>query len=385
MTKIVESPTDADILSWNQSAWDSIWLSNNQKLTENIDTSEKTSVENKAYFVKGTLILTDTGLVPIENINVGTNVWTHRNRWRPVISTSNRKSKTVIIKGNGQSGLETNLDHHFWARESEPKYGITSKKKTNGGLYRENSPPENLYASDIKGKYWSTPANISSMDIPDFEIYPNDGGNLPKKFDEHFFWLVGTWVGQQHFLTEKKVGSIQFIGNAAVEKTISTAGFHYGISKENGNIKFTIASKPVARWLETHFGYEEKRIPAWLFGCGQHIRRSFIDGFIRASGETKIYKNGSTVTSLFTNSKYLAYGIKILSASLDFGSLIWHSIRKKTYRLSLYESPRGSFIADDFLWGRVRTVTPTNKTTTVYNLVVEEDNSYVADSIVIGN
>ena len=67
-------------------------------------------------FVAGTLILTQRGLIPIEDVAVGDNVLTHALRWRPVLETMRRKASTVVLKGMGHHGLRTTADHPFWAR-----------------------------------------------------------------------------------------------------------------------------------------------------------------------------------------------------------------------------------------------------------------------------
>ena len=40
-------------------------------------------------FVKGTLITTDRGLIPIEQLNVGDFVLTHTNKYRKIIEINN--------------------------------------------------------------------------------------------------------------------------------------------------------------------------------------------------------------------------------------------------------------------------------------------------------
>jgi len=51
----------------------------------------------------------------------------------------------------------------------------------------------------------------------------------------------------------------------------------------------------------------------------------------------------------------------------------------------MYEKSRSAFVSQQFMWGKVRSVFETNEVKEVYNFEVEEDNSYVADAIVVHN
>lgn len=72
-------------------------------------------------FIAGTKILTEKGDRPIEDITVGTVVYTHRNRWREVTSTMSRLTEEVVdvtIAG-GKHPIVTTREHPFYIRETE--------------------------------------------------------------------------------------------------------------------------------------------------------------------------------------------------------------------------------------------------------------------------
>ncbi len=78
-------------------------------------------VENTACFVPGTRVLTSTGYKPIEAIQAGDLVWTHKGRWRPVIgaiSSPPREGCTVVTaKAVGTLPVRATPNHWFWLRE----------------------------------------------------------------------------------------------------------------------------------------------------------------------------------------------------------------------------------------------------------------------------
>ena len=53
-------------------------------------------------FPAGTLVLTEAGLRPIEDVQLGERVLTHKGRWRPVTATMRRLADTVLAAGRSE-------------------------------------------------------------------------------------------------------------------------------------------------------------------------------------------------------------------------------------------------------------------------------------------
>ena len=71
-------------------------------------------------FPEGTLVLTELGYIPIEDVNVGTKVLTHKGRWRTVTAAGAKIGKTVVLKGN-HYGLECTPNHPIYC-SGEKRY-----------------------------------------------------------------------------------------------------------------------------------------------------------------------------------------------------------------------------------------------------------------------
>ena len=56
-------------------------------------------------FPEGTLVMTETGYLPIEDVEVGMKVLTHMGRWRTVTAAGAKYGDTLVLKGN-HYGLE---------------------------------------------------------------------------------------------------------------------------------------------------------------------------------------------------------------------------------------------------------------------------------------
>jgi len=119
-------------------------------------------------FVPGTLVLTNTGLRPIEDIRVGDLVLTHRGRWRPVVKAWTQISDTVEVRGYGHYGLVTTPGHRFYSKRITKRFdgknSITGKR-----LGARRTLVENPYwpaAESMEGKLWATPRAFPVDAIP---------------------------------------------------------------------------------------------------------------------------------------------------------------------------------------------------------------------------
>lgn len=65
-------------------------------------------------FVAGTLILTHDGYKPIEDVQVGDYVWTHKNRWKPVVETLKSTKPVMKLRGYGHPGIVCSRKHPFY-------------------------------------------------------------------------------------------------------------------------------------------------------------------------------------------------------------------------------------------------------------------------------
>ena len=76
-------------------------------------------------FPEGTLVLTEEGYLPIEEVTVGMKVLTHKGRWRIVTAAGAKFGETVELKGN-HYGLECTPNHPIYSsgeRKTRPRLG----------------------------------------------------------------------------------------------------------------------------------------------------------------------------------------------------------------------------------------------------------------------
>lgn len=369
-------------------------------------------VASPPCFVADTLVLTARGLLPISEVMVGDLVLTHRKRWRQVLRAGSTIAPTVVASGYGGQ-LEGTAEHPIYARRNEGGFSVWDKaQKTPVNIPKKLGRPEWIPLANCGECHWASPAAFAPLLAPPL---PNGLADVPE-----FWWIVGRWVGDGWVRLRDKAGSgdeviiccgnheADELGNrlatfAPRRRRRSKSGeLHWRSSRERTVTKFHAASNSLARWLVDHFGRGAamKSWPAWALGMKEESRRALLAGYASADGYEG--RNGSRVViRTSTVSKRLAIGTKLLAASLGYTSNLHFTRRPATCRIEgrvvqQRDTWTASWIpsgeinrlverADGLLWGKVRDVKPACEAARVWNLEVDEDNSYTANGIVVHN
>jgi DNA (cytosine-5)-methyltransferase 1 len=346
-------------------------------------------------FVAGTLILTTNGLVPIENIKIGDKVLTHKNRWKRVTRTMHSEQYTSVIKGQGIH-LETTDNHPFYQSNIKNIWNNPRRSydRTIGDIHWTHA--KNLQRNDLL----ASPNNIRSLPIPKVGGFD---------FSKNFWWLVGRWLGDGSLGRPERgeitisCGKHEYI---QLREQLKVFNKHSKRAAKN-EIKFkgrgtTTAynfdskHKALYAWLKKYFGVlaHGKRLPAFVWGMPAEWRSALLGGYKSADGSFNGRLNEASSVS-----KNLAIGIKILAQTLGYGVNYYlpkfrnNPIEgrivdsKQQYCIKWVETPKQSEALHDEIhtWNKFRKRQPTGQLKTVYNLSVEEDESYVADGIVVHN
>jgi hypothetical protein len=362
-------------------------------------------IASPSCFPVGTMILTQKGIIPIEEIQIGDRVLTHKNRWRAVTRIMSRESSTLILQGHGHNRLEVTTEHPFYARQQRFAWN-NEKRDYDRRIY---DPPSWVQAQDLLNqKYrWSTPTQYEELPVP---TLPNNEELLT---NSEFWWMVGRWLGDGMLRQRDKVaGEITIVCGkheadelekrlaywlpTDANKRIRRGELRWRRGEERTTSTFTCSSQTLTRWISTHFGrYSHgKTLPAWALSLPQDHRQALLDGYLASDGS-----QGTRRTQADTISKRLAVGIRLLAESLGYrvslgiypqhstniegrsvtGQNIWHLAWENN------KSQREAFEDDSHSWGLVKQIHPGQSQVVVYNFSVEEDESYTADGIVVHN
>ena len=344
-------------------------------------------------FRKGTLITTKNGLKPIEEIKKGDYVLTHNNRYKEVVVPMVNPAKEIYsLKVMNSVETYVTPEHPVRAIEKFSKYNSKERKYD-----ISFSKPKWIKVKDLqKGKHYIQLGKSSEETNPD---------NITKEEA----WLIGRYIADGYLLTSKRSGRknsfrrdvvfcvgkdkklkfenklSEYTMNPSEEKTV------YKYRKQNERL-FNLVSK-------CGRGSENKEIPQEYLNLPSEILEELIEGYLSGdgscsngvysfttvseklalslvSGLNNVYKNGASITFSERPKKHIIEGREVN--------------QKDTYRIQLrkeYNKGREpqTLKIDNFLYAPIKKIEIQETSETVYNFEVEDDNSYVANNMVVHN
>lgn len=348
-------------------------------------------------FIAGTLVLTDKGLKPIEDIRKGEMVLTHKGRWRAVVKQWTQVSDTVEVIGQGHYGLITTPGHGFYSKHITKRWTRKSKETGTRSGAPNRTLVENPYwpeAKDMAGKLWATPRSFPA------NMMPTAPG---VEYNENFFYFFGRWLGDGS-LNKSDVEICAGLKEAESVQKIFTDGplrnaegdiIKFRTVDRKSTIAFVWGCASLARWLEQEADRycENKHLPVWCLSMQRSWRAALLQGYVDADGNrTKKTTRAKSV------SKKLAIGMRLLATSLNKTVSMYKyegapgEIEGRTfmgrdcYEISWIENSEKetSFNDSQHRYTLVRKVKHAGEKQ-VFCLQVDEDESFVADGIVVHN
>jgi site-specific DNA-cytosine methylase len=358
-------------------------------------------------FAPGTMILTSRGYIPIEEVCVGDLVLTHKLRWRPVTATMRTLREEMIVKGYGHPGIACSTGHPFYVKRRSDVWNNNARRidiSYSGAEWRK--------AKDIKpdADYWGVPTSYESLNIPEMRKHSRKGHVLP--IDKRLLWLAGRYVGDGWTrLTDTRAELVITCGAQDIEglsllldmwkrsgQRCKDGELAWSFRKVRTGGQFSTNCRSLVEWLRGNFGHlsDCKTIPAWLLGAEKDLREAFLTGYISADGHVR-----GGLTEISTVSKRLAYGIKSLAASLGYSPRVYFYLdpndeiegrkvdAKPSYKVKWMDEVdfkhRQTFIKDDILWSPIKETEKTGLVKPFYNISVAEDETYIAEGIIVHN
>jgi DNA (cytosine-5)-methyltransferase 1 len=153
----------------------------------------------------------------------------------------------------------------------------------------------------------------------------------------------------------------------------------------------------LVEWLRQHFGHraENKSMPAWALGMAPEFRAALLSGYLSADGSrTQTFSEATTV------SKAMAFSVKALAHSLGHTVTVYtgentdviegRKVNARPYwrlrwRHAVDKAHRQTFRHAHLEWTPIRECGDPSGLETVFNIGVEEDESYVVEGIVVHN
>ena len=354
-------------------------------------------------FVADTLILTDKGYKPIQDVQRGELVMTHLGRFKRVNAVMQREYRGPLmhIKAIGVNEIICTPEHPFF---------VTQKKAhaDNADVFQESNWKDAKCLN--KADYLHIPINDKSQ-------LPNWGGcidnrwghgkivnNLECLFNNESFWyLMGRYVGDGWRIKCKSGNKVYIACSSRNKDSLTNAikqiGFNYCIDSSTTCDKVIICSNELFDFVG-RYGYRAigKCVDGETIDLPRHLLSSFINGVIDSDGCSV-----GKYTKITTISKKLAYGLSLcVNKVYKVGCSLYLQKRPKniliqgrlcnqhdSYEL-VFKKVRNTmqdrtFPTDRYILTPITNVQAQYAETTVYNLSVEDDESYVANGVAVHN
>jgi len=398
-------------------------------------------------FEPNTLIMTKKGLIPIQDIKTGDEVLTHKNRYCSVTKIYKRKYNDNLVgittTGNCNPVYMT-PNHPVWTSDSyhgyyqvkgslEFKRSDSLNKKSLVFNRINNEFISDFDVIDLTDWIKNTDIKIENYRIITTHNHSNDC-SIPQglNVNDQLCRIIGYFLGDGTITLNKKRGIISWSlkKNSRKEKKVldDILQFckHYDIkcdvydNREYNTFNPTINSKPLAEFFSTFYdSNKEKTLPnLWLnlpFNKLKYIIYGFImtDGNFRIDSTNKLYeiRISNTALKLLEKLKYRlefeGYISNILKTKLRENQIInGKTVKnlKDSYSMSFYfygcqdlyklfyefdkkpeQSSLHTKIVFDYVIKRVKSISYKKYTGYVYNLEIETDNTYIANSIIVHN
>ena len=344
-------------------------------------------------FEAGTLVMTDRGYKCIEDIREGDRVLTHKGRFRPVVRPMKHRAGEIYeLDVFGVENLRVTGEHPFLVKD-----GDSAKWKA----------VQELEAGDLI----AVPVN-NKAELPEWDGITYERHGKEYKLDNldlnspDFWWFVGCYMGDGWYrVTKRKNASDNYrVVVACNEEKLERLKrhvdgmFRYSVAKERTAYKVHFTNKELTVFL-MRFGKGAggKRLTETVFNLPEDLLRAFLEGYFETDGcVVGKYRQASTV------SRELAYGIRdCVHKAYRMPCAVYRNEMPKTcviegrtvrqhdfYTVRFKEgrSERdGSFFMDGYVWCRFRGSRKVPFDGYVYNMEVEDDNSYTAGGLAAHN
>jgi Fe-S cluster assembly protein SufB len=368
----------------------------------------------------GSMVRVRDGEKPIEGVEVGDEVLTHKGRFRSVRDTMQRRFEGPIFRitfaGEGYRSLAVTPRHPFLVAKRE------RPREHNRSFHSEWTEAWELRPGD----YLALPTTIDPGNLP-VEVSTADvtigrgrhaavAERVEVALSPEMCRVMGLYVGEgtvsanTSYLIFDSAGDEQEareLVRGAIKEAFDLEPWEHEYDGRDGR-SLRFSSVRAARFFAQTFGRvtDELRIPDWVFALDDERRAAFVRGLFDAEGS---YDEKLGLYRISQTNRDVAQHLRELLLSLGIRASLSRSERPEPRRAmwqvaickidnDLFEveilereaaAPRSRkadvVIAGGYCWMPIRSIEQIQANCTVYNLSVEDDESYVCEGVASHN
>ncbi len=354
-----------------------------------------------ACFAAGTAISTIAGPKSVEEIVVGDQVLTHQGRYRRVAATIRREAPVHRVKIHRLPAMFATEEHPFltpegWIRARD----LMGRHVRVGGAAEPVTQREIEFEGEVEGDLvYRRKAGRSEMSLARHRVLGTRSLQIkPVKarlqLDEEIGWFFGMYLAEGEI--NPKLRAVRFtLGlheEATAAKLVAILRGRFALDSEITHVveaptswlSVRVHSKIFCEWLAGEFdrGFASKKLPQWIHATPVEFRAGLLQGVADGDGthvnvnQTRItLSNEPLVRQLFELAVGLGHAPAMKPAYMPKGATA------RPWSITIGGRPmyvrEGAYL--------VESVDPVEGVTTVYNLEVEEDNTYVANGVIVHN
>lgn len=384
--------------------------------------------------IKGEEILTKSGWKEINNINIGEEVWTHKNRWKKVINTwsnldisSNKKILNINVANDYQSCTVTE-NHKFYSITNNDlslnnRNALVNVKILISKNKSVPSPTPKEVSSLSKGDLLAIPINDTVIDKEKIDWFEETKDLIDKRLiandklfaierehfyprytdiDEDFCRFLGLYIADGsasrfengiqvtcHSEESKNIVLCQNIMSKISGKTTSISNY-----KNRNVVDIITCNNPLNKWCKTLGKTKDKELPEWCLYLPIKKQKAILHGLFMGdgcqSGHISIYSTISV--KLAEQIKFILRRLRIVysvcKTDRSKHNTNDNKIRQPMYTFEVYNTNikngnlnqtstkhTSSVYYNNYHLLKIKSISEIDYTGDVFNLEVEEDHS----------
>lgn len=356
-------------------------------------------------FVEDTLIHTAEGMKFISDMNIGDLAMTSKGVYHPVYDTMVRPYVGTMHK----------IESLLGANIATPEHPFFIRRQNEDGTYSE---PFWCDAKDVQeGDLVSTPRTTPDMGADAYHAQMSSLTPLVAKWVllPEFWWMIGHWCTRGYIDTVRGIPVVYFESHTSQENALIESAFDALKLSSINSIDQTTPVRTTTRavidaelvafvrkFISQGNNNLSRRLPSMIFHLSQELKQQFILGcigrdYISSMGTSQLVNSDSR--RFLVEMNYLCCSAfnrplfdGILFADVNYGSPLIPKERTghKEYVGYLLLQDEHNFFhdfgeSDPHLWTEVIENLAHQATCDVYNFSVSEDETYVANNIVVHN